>query len=344
MDALQPRPATSWTELVFSRAQARAAGRTEEEIRALLTSGRWTALRRGQYCVTADLEAATDARRFHLELLALQRHLDRPTAAASHTTAARLHGLEVARPTADVHRLTDPDRWRAGRGYRMTRAALRPDDVTRLGPINVTRVARTLVDCARECSEIDAVAAMDDALLREEVTPTQLRAVLDQAPFTRGMPAARRALAQADGRAESWLESAWRVRHLAAGLPRPGLQVEEIWIGSRLVKVVDGWLPDHAIAFECDGKVKYTDPYRGRDPAEVLWREKRAEDLMRSVGIRVVRVVTSDVFSGWPALAARTRRELVSPVPALRAFRAVPRVAGRVRPRRDRSMSRADGG
>ena len=326
--------------MVFSRAQARASGRTEEEMRALLTSGRWTALRRGQYCVAADLEAATDARRFHLELLALQRHLDRPSAAASHTTAARLHGLEVARPTADVLRLTDPDRWRAGHGYRMTRAALHPDEVIRLGPITVTTVARTLVDCARECAEIDAVAAMDDALLREKVTPAQLRAVLDRAPFTRGMPAARRALARADGRAESWLESAWRVRHLAAGLPRPELQVE-IWLGSRLVKVVDGWLPDHAIAFECDGKVKYTDPYRGRDPAEVLWREKRAEDLMRSVGIRVVRVVTGDVFGGWPALAARTRRELVSPVPALHAFRAVPRIAGRVRPR---SMSRPAGG
>jgi hypothetical protein len=103
-------------------------------------------------------------------------------------------------------------------------------------------------------------------------------------------------------------------------------------------------LPDHAIAFECDGTIKYTDPYRGRDPAEVLWREKRAEDLMRSVGIRVVRVVTGDVFSGWPALAARTRRELVSPVPDRRACRAVPRVSGRVWPRRDRSMSRADGG
>jgi hypothetical protein len=225
----------------------------------------------------------------------------------------------------------------------MTRAALRPDEVTRLGPLTVTRVARTLVDCARECSEIDAVAAMDDALLREKVTSAQLRAVLDQAPFTRGMPAARRALAQADGRAESWLESAWRVRHLAAGLPPPVLQVE-IWSEGRLVKVVDGWLPDPALAFECDGKVKYTDPYRARAPAEVLWREKRTEDLMRSVGIRVVRVVAGDVFSGWPALAARTRRELASPGPVLRAFRAVPRASGRVRPRRDRSTNRAAGG
>ena len=326
------RPSTSWTHLVVSRDQARAAGRTDAELRALLSSGRWTALRRGWYCVTADLEAASPARRFHLELLALHRHLARPRVVVSHATAGRLHGLRIHRAD-DVHRLTDPDRWRNGRGYRMSRAALPASDVTRLGPFPVTTAARTLVDSARELAEVDAVAALDDALLRRAVTPDALHAVLDDARFVRGTPAARRAVARADGRAESWLETAWRLRHLAAGLPAPQLQVE-IWIAGRLVKVVDGWLPEHALAFECDGRVKYTDPYRGRDPAQVLWAEKRAEDALRAVGIRVVRVVTADVLTGWPALAARTRRLVAAPVPALDAFRAVPRVAGRVRPQR----------
>jgi hypothetical protein len=329
MDPL--RPTTSWTDLVVSRDQARAAGHTDAELRALLSSGRWTALRRGHYCATADLEAATPARRFHLELLALHRHLDRPHAVVSHGTAGRLHGLRLPR-SDDVHRLTDPDRWRTGRGYRMSRATLPATEVTRLGPFPATTAARTLVDSARELAEVDAVAALDDALLRGLVTRGQLRAVLAGAPTHRGTPAARRAVDRADGRSESWLETAWRLRHLAAGLPAPQLQVE-IWIGGRLVKVVDGWLPEHALAFECDGKVKYTDPYGGRTPAEVLWAEKRAEDALRAVGIRVVRLVTRDVLDGWPALAERTRWELASPVPALRAFQAVPRARGRARPR-----------
>ena len=50
------------------------------------------------------------------------------------------------------------------------------------------------------------------------------------------------------------------------------------------------------------------------------------------VGIRVIRVVNNDVTSEWPALVARTRRELAAPVPPLRAFRAVPQARGRVRP------------
>jgi hypothetical protein len=183
-----------------------------------------------------------------------------------------------------------------------------------------------------ELPEVDAVAALDDALLRDLVATDQLAGVLDSCPTSRGTPAARRAVARADGRAESWLETAWRLRHLAAGLPVPQLQVE-MWVQGRLVKVVDGWLPEHALAFECDGKIKYTAPYAGRTPAEVLWAEKRAEDALRAVGIRVVRVVTSDVLSGWPALAERTQWELAAPVPALRAFRTVPRLRGRVRDR-----------
>ena len=325
-------PAATWTDLLTSRAQARAAGRTDDELRALLTSGRWTALRRGQYCATAELDAATPTRRLHLELLALQRHLDRPGAALSHTTAARLHGLRVPRSTDEVHRLTDPERWRSGRGYRMTRAALPPTEVTRLGPFRITTTARTLVDCAREHAEVDAVAALDDALLRGFVTEGELHAVLHRARFVRGTPAACRAVERADARAESWLETAWRLRHLAAGLPAPQLQVE-IWIAGRLVKVVDGWLPEQALAIECDGQVKYTDPYRGRSPAQVLWAEKKAEDALRAVGVRVVRLTSADVYGGWAAAEARIRREVAAPLPRLAPFRAVPRAAGRARPR-----------
>jgi hypothetical protein len=299
-------------------------------MRSVLRSGRWTALRRGIYVAVADLDLPTDpGRRSWLEALALHQHLARPTAAFSHGTAARMLGLKGG-GSVEL-RLTDPVGWRRGRGFRITEAALHPAEVFASGPIRLTTVARTLVDRAREGSELDAVAAIDDALLTGRTTPARLREVIDRAPFRRGTPAAARAVGWADGRAESWLESAWRVRHLTAARPRPELQVE-IWIDGRLVKVVDGWLPHVAIAFECDGKVKYTDPYRGRDPAEVLWREKRAEDLLRAVGIRVVRVVSGDVFDGWPALVARTRRELATPVPALGPFRAVLRARGRVRP------------
>ena len=216
-------------------------------------------------------------------------------------------------------------------GFRISEGPLPRVGVRRAGPVRITSPTRTLVDCAWEWSELDAVASIDDAVLREKVQLGALRDVLARSRHRPGTPAAVRAVDRADGRAESWLESAWRVRHLAAGLPAPQLQVE-IWIAGRMVEVVDGWIEAAALAFECDGRVKYERPYRDRTPAQVLWEKKRAEDALRAVGIRVVRVVTDDVGPGWAPLVARTRRELAAPVPPLGAFRAVPRTHGRVRP------------
>jgi hypothetical protein len=328
-----PRRLDDLDPLLVSRAEALARGRTPEEVRWLLRTGRWTALRRGLYVPTGELAPPDDPhRRFWLEALALYRHLERPTAAFSHATAARMWGLQPSRSAESTLRLTDLTGSHRGREFWIGEGALPSAEVRRAGPLRLTSPARTLVDCAREWSEIDAVASIDDALLRDRVELPALREVLERTPRRPGHPAAVRAVARADGRAESWLESAWRVRHLAAGLPRPELQVE-IWIEGRLVKVVDGWFPDAALAVECDGRVKYDRPYRDRTPAQVLWEEKRAEDALRAVGIRVVRVVSDDVGPGWPAMVARTRRELAAPVPPLGAFRAVPRSRGRARPR-----------
>ncbi|QNG37319.1 hypothetical protein F1C76_12665 [Geodermatophilaceae bacterium NBWT11] len=333
----------AWTADLVSRQAALAGGRSPEEVRALLRSGTWSALRPGQYCPTAVLGAADPGRRYHLDLLALLRQLDRPGAVLARSTAGYLHGLLLPAPRGrQVHQLVDPGRTRHGNGYRMTRAALPVDQVTRLGPFAVTAVARTVVDCLRaswspaasttgDRALVDAVALVDDALLRGLVTVEELHAVLRASPTSKRTPTVQRALALADGRAESWLESAWRVRHLTSGLVVPELQVE-IWIDGALVKVVDGWLPEHAVAFETDGKTKYTDAYDGRSPAQVAWEEKRLEDQVRAVGIRVVRPTVTDVFGGWPALHARVARMIAAPVPRLEAFTAVPRAAGRVRP------------
>lgn len=332
-----------WTDDLVSRRAALAQGRSPEEVRALLRSGTWAALRPGQYCPAAVLGAADPGRRYHLELLALLRQLGRPGAVLARSTAGYLHGLLLPSPRGrQVHQLVDPERTRHGTGYRMTRAALPVDQVTRLGPFPVTAVARTVVDCLRaswspaasttgDRSLVDAVALVDDALLRGLVTVDDLHAVLRASPTSKRTPTVRRALALADGRAESWLESAWRVRHVASGLVAPELQVE-IWIDGVLVKVVDGWLPEHAIAFETDGKTKYTATYDQRSPAQVAWDEKRLEDQVRAVGIRVVRPTVTDVFGGWPVLHARVARMVAAPVPRLEAFTAVPRATGRVRP------------
>ena len=139
-----------------------------------------------------------------------------------------------------------------------------------------------------------------------------------------------RAVAAADGRAESWLETRGRLRFRAAGLPLYVPQVE-LWVDGSLVKVADGWYDGAALAVEFDGRVKYVRPAYGGSPEDVLFDEKRREDLLRAVGVRFVRLVDEDLGPGWPPVEARVRRELAAPGPVERSFRAVPRARGRVR-------------
>jgi hypothetical protein len=145
-----------------------------------------------------------------------------------------------------------------------------------------------------------------------------------------GAPAARRALDLSDGRAESPLETLGRLRLVGEGMPPDELQVE-IRVGARLVAVVDAWYDATAVAVEFDGRIKYTDPWRGRTAAEVAWEEKRREDELRSLDIRVVRVVDDDLGLRWRTVKNRLTQLLSSPGPPDRRFTAVPRRRGVLR-------------
>jgi hypothetical protein len=321
---------------LFATPELQAAGVTEREVRSAVRSGAWVRLRAGVFVSAADL-AATEAagRRRELDVLVVTTALDRPGAALSHGTAAWLWGLPVPTSAATPVRLTDPDRWRAGPGYVMTRAALPEDEVTTRGRHRLTTPARTLVDTAREWPELPAVAALDAALLRGLATPEQLQETLRRHRFAPRVPRAVRAVALADGRAETWLETKGRLRFRAAGLT-PYVPQVELRVDGRLVKVVDGWYEDAALAVEFDGRVKYVAPAYGGPPEDVLFEEKRREDLLRAVGVRFVRLVDADLGPGWGPVEARVRRELVVPGPVDRAFRAQPRARGRVRASRAR--------
>jgi hypothetical protein len=316
---------------VFTTAEAIAAGHGHSEIQNLTASGAWVRLRRGVLITAADLELARRrGRSYQLQCIAALLVLGRPRASISHGSAARLWGLPVPRAADELIRITDPERWRRGDGFLMSRAPLGGGEIWRAGPIRLTSAARTLVDCAREWPLEDAVVAMDAGVLAERTTTEELRRA---AAVVRGWPGASRACraaSLADGRAESPLETRGRLRMLGAGLPPPELQME-IRDGGRLVGVVDAWFDDAAVAVEFDGQVKYTDPWRGRSPERVLWDEKRREDELRALDIRVVRVVDADLERGWVRVENRLRDLLRAPGPAIRRFTTAARALGRLR-------------
>jgi hypothetical protein len=316
---------------IFTAADARLAGYRHPEIRTLLSSGEWRRLRQGIYVTAEELVAIEAAGRLHrVECLAVLLGLGSPDAAISSVSAARLWGLPVRRSLPRTVRLTHPGLWRRGRGFQMTQAALPPGDVVTVGPLRLTSIPRTLIDCAREWPLDDAVIAMDAALLSERVTPTHLAAAATAASHRRGATRARRAVGLSDGRAESALETRGRLRLVGAGLPPSALQVE-IRTSGRLVGVVDAWFDGAAVAVEFDGKVKYTDPWRGRSPERVLWEEKRREDELRALDVRIVRVADADVGAAWPRIESRVRELVAVPGPSPRRFTVTPRVLGRLR-------------
>ena len=188
-----------------------------------------------------------------------------------------------------------------------------------------------MVDLAREWPEVDAVAAIDAALLRRLTTRQELAQVLGRQASVPGIPRSVRAVALADGRAETWLETWGRLTFDALGLP-PFLPQVELWVDERLIKVIDGWYAEAALAVEFDGQIKYRRPGFGRTPEEELWREKRSEDLLRSLGVRFVRVVAHDMApTRRTELDRFVRRQLSSAGPGMREFREVPRAEGRWR-------------
>jgi Transcriptional regulator, AbiEi antitoxin len=314
---------------IFTATDLAARGVSDREIRTAVRVGEWVRLRTGVFITAVDLaEVERTGRRPGMEALAVMVSLGRSTAVLSGATAAWVWGLPRPRPIPSTVHLTDPRRWRRGRGWLMTRAELPDAEVTARGAYRVTTAARTVVDLARSWPEIHAVAAVDAALLRRLTTEEELRGVLDRQANVPGIPRAVRAVDLADGRAESWLETCGRLTFAALGLPAFTPQVE-LWAEGRLLKVADGWYPDAALAIEFDGRVKYRRPRYGRTPEEELWKEKRDEDLLRSIGVRFVRVAFADLsVSRRAGLDGLVRRQLATEGPRVREFEEVPRTTG----------------
>jgi hypothetical protein len=292
---------------VFATSDALAAGVDRNAIGPLLRSGAWRRIRYGVY-TTGEVwrrhEAAGRAHR--LECAAALRRLDRTSVVVSHTSAARLHGLVAPRAAGAEVRLTDPEQFRTGRGYRISQATFALEDVVAHQGLPVTTVTRTLADVGREWELSDTVIAVDDALADGRTTPDELKvAALAQTHWV-GCGRAARAFSLARVGAHSPHETRTRLALLASGLPEPLLQ-QAVYLGSRLIAVLDMYWPDHGVFAECDGMVKYTDPWQGRSPAEVAWREKRRHDQLGDLDLQGVRITPEDLRESWDDKVARLR-------------------------------------
>jgi hypothetical protein len=232
-----------------------------------------------------------------------------PPAAASHESAAALHGLAWLRGWPDAVHVTLPkSRYRSRTANLVLHTrTLHPTEVVHEGPVSVTTVPRTVVDVALT-GDVRAAVVSADSALRRGVRRDELKDALERQPTARGRRAAELVLGLADARAGSAAESLARVVFRELRVPDPVLQQEFVVDGRRII--VDFWFPEQGVVVEVDGRAKYTQEryLAGRSPADVFIEEKRRQELLLTVPDvrRVVRVEWRDLLDP-EALAHRLR-------------------------------------
>lgn len=291
---------------VFLRRQAIECGCSPEEIRQHVRKKEWTAIRRGAYVATATWNSMDRAQRYRALCHAVAAKIG-DGAVLSHTSAVSLHRLPTWGHDLTAVHVSRARTSRIEGGVVHHRSPVPIDLVAHRSGLAVSAVTRALLETAL-ISPHEACVPTFDAALHEGLTTNQ--ELLDVLEPMRDWPGARNAgkvAAFADGRAESVGESRARLAFDAAGLPDPELQYEIRDRSGKLVARVDFYFPQYRTIVEFDGKIKYTGELTPDvDPADVLWREKKREDRLRTMGFQIVRLTWADLANPQ-AVGARVR-------------------------------------
>lgn len=292
--------------LLLRRRDLLERGMTDRAIAAAVASRSLHRVRRGWFVAAIQWGQLWPEGQLLLHVVAVARDARSSMPVFSHTSAAVLHGLPLYRTEpgrVDV-RVANPRHIRSLPDVFRHEGDLPEADITSVGGIRTTCLARTAVDLARTLPIEAAVAATDaamriatvrgrhteDAELREawnDAVWRQVRAARGQ----RGIRQGRWVIGFADGRAQLPGESISRLQLYRLGVRDvdlqarvPGPDGRDFW--------VDFGLGDYNAFGEFDGEGKYTDAALrdGLSLEQILLEEKRREDWIRgSTGRRVVR-------------------------------------------------------
>jgi hypothetical protein len=199
--------------------------------------------------------------------------------ALSHTTAAVLLDLPAPRTALEAVHLTlapaSGERSRRRGDVRQHIAGLVPAEIVSIHGLPVTRPARTVADCLRLLDPFDAVPIADAALHSRSTSAVAVEELLERQARWPRVEVARTALALADGRRETPLESRSFVVLHRHGLPPPVPQVKICDQRGRFVARVDfAWL-EKGVVGEADGRAKYL---ADGDPSRCSMPRRSASD------------------------------------------------------------------
>ncbi|HVH62182.1 MAG TPA: DUF559 domain-containing protein [Candidatus Dormibacteraeota bacterium] len=279
----------------FFVADARRIGVTWED----LQSRSWKRLSRGQYVST---NLVHDAR---LTLRAVARRMP-PGHAFSGPTAAWIWGLDLepCNPVEVTIGRDVPVRARAG--VRLRRASLPESDVVTIRDFRTTCALRTVTDLGSRPSFLESVVALDMALRAGLVGRSQLIDYVDTHAGAKGIKRLRRAVAHADARSESPMETRLRIALVTGRLPSPLVQVELHDSSGRFLGRADLYYPDRRLLIEYDGE-----NHRDR-----LVSDMRRQNALVNAGYQLLRFTASDLaVPGSVAAQVREARARLRKLP-----------------------------
>lgn len=305
--------------------QWEAAGISQGRLRTLVRDGQLVRRRRGAYVTAQAVAAAGDdpARGHALDVQAVLAAASGEGAAASHESAAVIHGLSLLHaPASGAVTLTRPPgayQGRSAAGVRYYAARLPAGHVTVKFGTPVTTLSRTVIDLARTLPFMDAVVVADAAIRRRVTSRSKLSAVIGDCTGWPGVDRARRVAAFSDGRAESPLESCARVVFDAFGLPAPELQAEITVVvtseaGGRAAVEdyaeyrADFLWRDQMTIAETDGLAKY-------GSRQDAIRQLRRDRLLRDMGYKVVHITWAELHGHPERVISQIRRACEAPGP-----------------------------
>ena len=273
----------------FTVAEAEAAGLSRRQ----LQGSAWQRICQGWYrwagCELTD----------HVRFTPIARGLPEGFAFAG-VAAARLHGLDIplrGRPEV-VLPVPANDAGRVEAVVR--RVGLSSGEIVWRRGFPVTSALRTCLDLAARLPLVEAVVALDQALIARLIELPALEEYVCSHAGANGVVKARRAVALAEPRSESPMETRLRLLLQLAGLPRPSAQVELRTAAGRFVARVDLFCADPGIALEYDGE-----NHRDR-----MVDDNRRQNGIQELGIQVLRYTGPDLRDRPEAVVAEVRAAL----------------------------------
>jgi very-short-patch-repair endonuclease len=259
---------------------------------AELRSSRFVAVFRDVYAPAGSaLDLVERSRAAHLLLP--------PDGALGGYSAAALHGAVCGPPNAAAEIIAPRGDVRKRRGLVVRQCALDPADVDEVAGLRVTSPRRTADHLGRRLPLVDAVVALDALVRVGRFAPADL---LHGAVGARGCRRLRDAVALADARAESPMETRLRVLLVLAGLPAPVPQFR-VRDRSGVVRArVDLAYPDARLALEYDG-AHHFDARHGRS-------DRRRDLQLDDLDWHTMRFVDADLLATPHETVRRVRRRL----------------------------------